>query len=103
MSKQNIEKRVVMARTVARRWIGRVAKVEYRIRVLYGAKEFRNLTNLLRCFRDGKVAMMGIQRIPDMGIREDFDGIDVWSSDHDALVTLNTWFESKGLETSGVQ
>lgn len=97
------EKRVVMAHNVARRWVGRVAKAEYRVRVLYGATEFKNLTNLLRCFRDGKVAMKGITKIPDMGIKEDFDGIDVWSSDHDAMVQLNEWFEAKGLETSGVQ
>ena len=102
MPKPIVEKRIVMARVVARRWIGRVAKVEYRVRILYGSKEFKNLTNLLRCFRDGKVAMAGIKKISDMGIKEDFDGIEVWSSDHDALVTLNTWFESKGFETSGV-
>jgi hypothetical protein len=102
MPEQKIEKRVVMARKVARRWIGRVAKAEYRVRILYGAKEFKNLTNLLRCFRDGKVAMKELKRIPDLGIREDFDGIDVWSSDHDALAVLNTWFEDKGFETSGV-
>jgi hypothetical protein len=103
MPEHSTEKRIVMAHNVARRWIGRVARVEYRIRVLYGATEFKNLTNLLRCFRDGKVAMKGLSRIADMGIKEDFDGIDVWSSDYDAMVALNTWFEERGLETSGVQ
>lgn len=103
MPDRGTEKRVVMAHNVARRWIGRVARAEYRVRVLYGATDFKNLTNLLRCFRDGKVAMKGLAKIPDMGIKEDFDGIDVWSSDREALVMLNTWFESKGFETSGVQ
>ena len=96
------ETRVVMARTVARRWIGRAASAEYRVRVLYGSKEFKNLANLLRSFRDGKVAMSGIKALPDMGIKDDFDGLEVWSSDHDALVTLNDWFEKQGFETSGV-
>jgi hypothetical protein len=103
MPDQSSEKRVVMAHNVARRWIGRVARSEYRIRVLYGATEFKNLTNLLRCFRDGKVAMKGLPRIPDMGIKEGFDGIDVWSSDYAAMVQLDKWFEAKGIETSGVQ
>ena len=102
MPNPNDEKRVVMVRKVAARWIGRVAKAEYRLRVLYGSKEIRNLTNLLRCFRDGKVAMTGIRPMPDLGIKEDFDGLEVWSSDHDALATLNKWFEDKGFETSGV-
>lgn len=91
-----------MARSVARRWIGRVANPEYRLRVLYGAKEIRNLTNLLRCFRDGKVAVKGLVRMANMGIKEDFDGLEVWSSDHDAMVVLSNWFESRGFETSGV-
>lgn len=103
MSDSGSEKRIVMAHNVARRWIGRVARVEYRIRVLYGANEFKNMVNLLRCFRDGKVAMKGLKRIADLGVREDFDGIDVWSSDYDAMVQLNTWFEAHGYETSGVQ
>lgn len=103
MSDFESEKRVVMVHKVARRWIGRVARTEHRIRVLYGSFDLKNLVNLLRCFRDGKVAMKDIPKIPDLGIKEDFDGIDVWSSDYDALVQLNTWFEAKGLETSGVQ
>lgn len=103
MPDRESEKRVVMAHNVARRWIGRVACAEYRVRVLYGATEFKNLANLLRCFRDGKVALTGLKKITDLGIKEDFDGIHVWSSDYDAMVQLNTWFEAKGLETSGVQ
>jgi len=96
------EKRVVMARSVARRWVGRVAKAEYRLRVLYGAVEFKNLPNLLRAFRDGKVAMSGLQALPDMGVKEDFDGFEVWSSNKDALMSLNVWLEARGFETTGV-
>ena len=96
------ERRVIMARNIARRWIAATAKAEYRLRVLYGAKEYKNLPNLLRAFRNGKVAMVGIKPIPDLGVTESFDGMEVWSSDKEALATLNTWFESKGFETSGV-
>lgn len=102
MPKAKDEKQVVMARNVAARWVGKFAKAEYRVRVLYGAKDFKNLPNLLRSFRDGKVAMSGIKVMPDLGIKEDFDGLEVWSSDHDALVSLNVWFEKQGFETSGV-
>ena len=101
MAKPKDEKRVVMARAVARRWIGKVARAEYRVRVLYGAVEYKNLPNLLRAFRDGKVAMQGLKPLPDMGVKEDFDGFEVWSSDKEAILALNTWLESRGFETSG--
>lgn len=91
-----------MARAVARRWIGKVARAEYRVRVLYGAVEYKNLPNLLRAFRDGKVAMKGLKPLPDMGVKEDFDGFEVWSSDKEAILSLNTWLEGRGFETSGV-
>lgn len=97
-----VEKQVVMVRKVARRWIGRVSRVEYRFRVLYGAAEYKNLPNLLRCFRDGKVAMKGLPTIPDLGVREDFDGIEVWSANREAMLALNQWFEDRGFETTGV-
>lgn len=96
------DKKVVMARNVAWRWIRKVAKAEYRLRVLYGAVEYKNLPNLLRAFRDGKVAMKGLVPLPDMGLKEDFDGFEVWSSDKEALSTLNVWLEGRGFETTGV-
>lgn len=102
MRERQNEKRVIMARAVACRWIGKVAHEEYRFRVLYGAREFKNLPNLLRSFRDGKVAMTGLPAIPDLGIREDFDALEVWSSDRDALMRLAHWFEDRGMETTGV-
>ena len=96
------QKRVVMARDIARRWVGRVAHAEYRIRVLYGAREYKNLPNLLRAFRDGKVAMKGLGSIPDLGVKEDFDALELWSSNREALFKLGRWFESRGFETTGV-
>lgn len=96
------EKRVVMAKRVARKWLRRVARSEYRFQVLFGAREIKNLPGLLRSFRDGKVAMEGVGRIPDMGISEDFDSISVWSSNREAIVQLKDWFEKRGFETTGL-
>lgn len=96
------ETQIVMAKKVAARWINRVAKIEYRVRIMYGSSQFRNLPNLLRSFRDGKVNIKGISPIPDLGVREDFDALEVWSSNLMALGTLGKWAEDQGFETSGV-
>lgn len=96
------DRRVVMARRVASRWIRRVAHTEYRFKVLLGTRGVRNLPGLLRSFRDGKVAMSGVPRVADLGVKEGFDFIDVWSRDHDGLVSLKDWFEKRGFETTGV-
>lgn len=97
-----IVKRVVMAKKVAGRWLSRVTHVEYRLRVLYGAQEIKNLPNLLKSFRDGKVTIPGLTPLPDMGIKEEFDAIEVWSSNQESIAKLKDWFERRGLETSGV-
>lgn len=102
MPDSGAEKRIVMARKVARRWVARVAQVEYRFAVLYGSKEIRNLPGLLKSFRDGKIAMQGVPTISDLGVRESFDQLEVWSSDRTGLVGLKDWFEKRGFETTGV-
>lgn len=96
------EKRVVMARRVAQRWLRRVAHAEYRFDVLFGAREIKNLPGLLRSFRDGKVAMEGVPTIADLGVNERFDALSVWSSDRKGLIQLKDWFEKRGFETTGV-
>ena len=101
-SDKKSETHVVMARTVAARWVRRVAKVEYRVRILFGSKDLRNLPNLLRSFRDGKVKIAGLPSIPDLGVREDYDALEVWSGDPESLTKLGKWAEDRGFETSGV-
>jgi hypothetical protein len=96
------EKRIVMPKNVARRWLSRVAQVEYRFKVLLGTKEIRNLPGLLRSFRDRKVGMAGVSPLPDLGVKENFDFIEVWSTDHDGVMRLKDWFEKRGFETTGV-
>jgi hypothetical protein len=102
MSKNRSKKSAVMTRRVAERWLRAVSFPEYRIRVLYGSREIRNLTNLLYSFRDGKVAMQGVPRVADLGVSADFDGIELWSKDHDGLMALGNWFEKRGFETTGI-
>ena len=96
------ERRVIQARKIAGKWIARVSHGEYRLKVLYGPFEIRNLPNLLRSFRDGKVAMEGVPVLKDMGIKEEFDFVELWSKNREALCKLRDWFEDRGFETSGV-
>jgi len=101
--KKSIEKRVVMAKTVACRWLEDKVQDEHRLTVFSsGPREVRNLPNLLRSFRDGKVPMSGVKAIPDLGLEEKFDAVSVWSSDRQALISLKDWCEHRGLETSGI-
>jgi hypothetical protein len=102
MSKQGSEKRVLMTKRVAAKWLRAVSFPEYRIRVLYGAHEIRNLPSLLHSFRDGKVAMQDVTRVADLGVKADFDGLTLWSRDHDGLQALGNWFEKRGFETTGI-
>ena len=97
-----IEKRVVMPRVVARRWLVRVAHAEYRFKILLGAQGLKNMPGLLRSFRDKRVRMAGVDPLPDLGVKESFDYIEVWSSNHDGIVNLKDWFEKRGFETTGV-
>jgi len=97
-----VEKRVVMAKRVATRWLVRVAQSEYRLSVLYGSKGSQNMANLLRCFRDGKVAMQGVGRLSDLGVRDHGDSVELWAANREAMVQIKDWFEKRGYETSGV-
>ena len=91
-----------MARRVAAKWILRAAKAEYRFDVLASPIELRQIPNMLRSFRDGKVAVKGVTCIPDLGLKEEGDKITLWSKDRVAIMALKDWFEKRGFETSGV-
>lgn len=100
------ERRVVMARRLAARWLQDRATPEYRMEVLAigVSRDRKALPNLLRSFRDNKIKLGGsdLDPIPDLGVREGFDKFILWSSDREALNKLATWLESKGYETSGI-
>ena len=97
-----IERQVIMTRKVAREFLRRIAYAEYRFEVLYGSREIKQLPNLLRSQRAGKVALEEVPTIPDLGIKEEFDKIALWSRDHKGIMALKDWFEKRGFETTGV-
>ena len=96
------ERRVVMAKAVARRWITARASSEYRLQVFYGTREIKGLPGLLRSFRDGRIRIGNIAPILDMGIQEAFDSFTIWSSDREGVIHLKDWFEERGFETTGI-
>ena len=96
------KRRVVMAKLVAARWIEDRARPEHHLRVYYGPREIKNMPNLFRSFRDGKLKMGSIEPIPDLGIREEFDHVALWSTNKIALKHLAEWLEARGCETSGL-
>jgi len=98
----DIVKRIVMAKRVASQWVKKEAHAEYRMRIYYGAKEIKNLPNLLRSFRDTRVAIQGLVPLPDMGIKESFDFVEVWSKNRKGLMGLQKWVEARDLETTGI-
>jgi len=93
---------VVMARAVAHRWLEARLRPEHRVKVFYGAQDIRGLPSLLRSFRDGKIRLGTVQPIADLGIHEEFDHFIIWSSDHDGLLKLASWLETRGCETTGI-
>ena len=96
------ESRIVMAKSLATRWLTTRTCPEYRMKVYYGAREVRGIPNLLKSFRDSKIKMGSVESIPDLGIDEHLDSVTVWSSDRVALLSLKDWFEARGFETTGV-
>ena len=104
MSEKSPARRVVMSRKVARQWLLGQAKPEYRFRVFNpNAKDY---PSVLRSFRDGKLNLKlgsdNVAPLPDLGLKEDFEGFYVWSSDLSSLKTLQQWFARRGLETSWI-
>lgn len=102
MAKKTTEKQVLMTKRVAERWLRTVMYPEYRFRVLYGSRDFRNMANLMLSFRDGKVAMEGVPRVADLGVKDSFDGLELWSKDREGLMALQAWYERRGFETTGI-
>jgi hypothetical protein len=96
------ERRIVMARNLAKRWLEAEVRPEHRLTIYYAGKEVRGLPNVLRGFRDARLKIGKMDAIPDLGITEGFDSVTVWSSDRDALVRLAAWFEVHHYETTGV-
>lgn len=98
--------RVIMARSVARRWLQNRAKPEFRMHIYMtpgsSPNLFRSLPNLMKSHRNGQIRLSGVDSAPDLGVQSHFDYVTVWSSNKVALQSLQEFCESKGLDTSGV-
>ena len=100
---QPSERRVVMAKLVARKWLTKNATVEYRLTAYHSDQRMlKALPSLLRSFRDGRIKLGSLQTIADLGIKEEGDGVAIWSSDADKMASLQGFLENKGYDTTGV-
>lgn len=102
MSSIPTHRRVVLARTVAARYLSDAASPEFRLTVFLNGADTRNVPGLLNGLRDGRLRLGGMSAPPDLGVREEFDSVTVWSSDETSLRKVAAWFEARGFETSGV-
>lgn len=94
------QKRVIMAKKVARQWLKKNGTIEFRVRVY--SPDRKDYPSLLRSFRDQKIKLASTDPIPDLGVKENSDGFEVWSSDVNALRKLKSLFEKRGMETSWI-
>lgn len=94
-----------MAKVVASRWLVAISKSEYRFTIFgfHHPVKAKKFASSLRSMRDRQVqagsAGPRVPVIPDLGVREAGDGVEVWSSDVEALRKLAKWAESSGLNT----
>ena len=99
--KEPSERRVVMAKSLARKWLRKKVSAEYRF-TIYSPHKVNGLLSLLRSFRNNRIKLGSTQPLPDLGIEETPDSIMVWSKDRTALCSLQDWLEVRGCETSGI-
>jgi hypothetical protein len=102
--KPKVERRVVMAHNVARRWLFEHAQPEFRLRVFTGSVRVSNFQrSALHGFRNGKTgSFQGVDPIPDLGIKVNGDSLYVWSRNRKALKQLMEHYERMGFETTGI-
>ena len=90
-----------MMKKIAQEWLNKNAAPEYRFRVFHNSDSIPYV-NLLRSFRDGRFKIAGVASVPDLGVREEVGGFTVWSSDWEAMATLESFFKKKGMETTWI-
>jgi len=101
MANRPSERRVIMAKTLAKEWLQKNATAEYRFRVYHNGDSMAYV-HLLRSFRDGRLRLAGVEKLPDLGVKEEVGGMTVWSSDWKSVMSLKDFFEKKGMETSWI-
>lgn len=96
-------KRILMAKKVAKSWLLQNVQPHYRIVAYLSIDDSsKNIPSLLQGFRNGKLKLASVPPIPDLGMKVEFDSVSVWSSNREAMLKLDAWFQSKGCETIGV-
>jgi hypothetical protein len=103
MPKLPIFRRVVMARSVAERWLEDVSHPEYRLTVYLPGNDARNVPALMQGLKEGRIRVAGLTTPKDFGVAEAFDAITMWSSDGEAIKKLAKWFDDRDYETTGVR
>lgn len=94
--------RVIMAREVGLAWLLSKTSVEYKIRILSGGKDYKNLVNLLRSWKKGQVHFDGVTAAPDLTIHHLYDIVIVRSANKDCITRLSHWLTDHGIEHSGL-
>jgi hypothetical protein len=98
-----VEKRTLMAKSIAEQYLEKLSQTEHRVRIFYGAGgDQRSIPSLLRSFRDGRIRMSGVSPTSHIGLSEEMDGLVVWSSDEEFIRTFCAWCDARGIEHTGV-
>lgn len=93
---------VIMRRKVALKWLKSRSKPYFQVTIYNRENSSKKTASLLRSIRDKKFSVKGMDAIEDLGVRESFDGVTLWSSDRKSLKKLTAWFEKRNYETTGV-
>jgi hypothetical protein len=95
--------RVVMAKSVANRWLQGITRSEYRFMIFGFAhpSKAKKFASTLRSIRDRqhKQASVSLPAISDLGVKDRGDMVEVWSSNVEALRKLAKVAEAMGLNT----
>lgn len=102
MSQLPPEKRVIMAKKVAQRWLEENAFPEYRFRVLLNGGDAPAYAGLLKGLRDGRITLQKVARIPDLGVQEEVGSLTVWSANKAGMQSLRDYFMRRGMDTSWI-
>lgn len=92
-------KSIVMVRKLAGQWLEEHAKEEYRFNIMASPRYFGGI---LRSFRDGRLKLSKVNPIPDLGVEEMSESVQVWSSNREGLKSLERYFSKLGVETSWI-
>ena len=98
----NPEKRIVMAKVLAERWLREHAAPEYRLTVYCTGDEMVRVPSLLRAFRNGKTKLASVRLDGNLGLNVGFDHVIVWGTSRVMMAGLDKWFRDRGYETTGV-